>query len=100
MKHKSPPMQKPNTRAQARSLFPLWSRTMQAKWVLSRLRTNSGTWAFPVGERHQGVPDYAPDFLRLLPRDGLPLETRAGLPQDSKRDKVRRGLRFVSGLIK
>lgn len=90
-KHTPPPI---NTRADARRLFPAWSRTMQARWVLSRLRLRAGKWAHP--ERllsREYVDDGAPDFLRRLP----PHQFVSVTP--TARDHVSAGLRYVKRLI-
>lgn len=60
-----------NTRAQARRLFPKWPRGRQARWVLSRLRVDSGVWCHPIGGEHAELE--VPRFLRTLP-PGPPLE--------------------------
>lgn len=90
-KHTPPPS---NIRADARRLFPAWSRTMQARWVLSRLRLRGGRWAHP--ERllsREYVDDCAPDFLRRMP----PHKFVSVTPTAS--DHIRAGLRYIKGFI-
>lgn len=82
-----------NTRALARSLFPAWPRSRQARWVLSRLRVDSGTWRFPLGEKHIDDQESFTSLRKLPP--GPPLE----IPE-SGCDKRRKALRYVKGFVK
>lgn len=79
-----------NTRAEARRLFPAWPRSMQAKWVVAKLRTRSGTWRFPIGSK--AIEFDLPDFLRALPKDEAPLAI-----EKSVGDYVRATVRQLRG---
>jgi hypothetical protein len=67
MKQQPKPEVRVNTRADARRLFPTWTRKAQARWVLAKLRTRGGVWATRIGIKHVESPDYIPEFVHRLP---------------------------------
>lgn len=93
---------KPSTTALARRLFAspeakakgiAWPRPRLARWVLARLRVDSGTWRFPISEKHMDSAE-APISLRKLP-PGPPLEIT-----ETVSDKRRKIFRYVKGFVK
>lgn len=79
-----------NLRADARRLFPEWSRSQRAKWVLARLRLRKSKWAHPERLLSRGyVEDSAPDFLRRMPPHQFVTVT------PTTHEQLRAGLNYV-----
>ena len=81
----------------AKLCFPAKSaqaKAMRRRWILARARVDTvGTWRFPVGEKHIETAEVAEFLRRMPPGQHLSVE-------DAPRDKVRKSLRYVRGMLR